>query len=357
MLMHNVGDDDDDNDINIIFEPYIRKIYAQHHVILIHAVRCGLANVPFSNLLQIFKIKGICTGLYIHILLVVWWRHIYSMPQSHTHTHKRPYSRKYIMGEYLCTFRLRYILLMMVVVLLMMMIYVPIQQSTVYTMAYYILYCSIDYLFRNVTWLIWGSHYAKFILVHVVVARTRWQTHTYRAYHVDAIYSLSLSLMTPDPKHIHLWLWTLFHLWQAYIRCSRYTVAQFLVINECKVAGCIRVGAEWMPCGRLKPKYRQVAPRWKWYPINAHTNYMFQSNSEWQQCDGAQHRCSMKIYKPIILNRHNYNEWIWIYLRVNVAPKMVINHGAFTFYHHRYRLSPIMHCVLKREVINYGASV
>lgn len=95
-VVHNDGGDDDD-DLTIMFELAIRKIYAQHHVILIHAVRCGLANVPFSNLLQIFKIKGICAGLYIHILLVVWWWHIYTMP----HSHNRPHTRKYNMRKYL----------------------------------------------------------------------------------------------------------------------------------------------------------------------------------------------------------------------------------------------------------------
>lgn len=33
------------------------------------------------------------------------------------------------------------------------------------------IYCSIDYIFRNVTWLIWCSHYGKFIQSNDVCAR------------------------------------------------------------------------------------------------------------------------------------------------------------------------------------------
>lgn len=97
------GDDDDDVDATIIFELAIRKIYARHHVI--HAVRCGLANVPFPNLLQIFKIKGICTGLCVHFISGLMVSHIF-----HATLRQMPIHPKCSMAKYLCTFRHRDIL-------------------------------------------------------------------------------------------------------------------------------------------------------------------------------------------------------------------------------------------------------
>lgn len=165
--MHNNNKDDHDDDDGKIVHIWTHKNekYMLDIMSSIGGVRLAVrgavdANVPFSNLLQIFKIRGICTGLYIHFISGLMVPHTRHAMHTHRHTETTQiYYGKIPMhiriqdagrggaaaaaavpddDDDICTY------------------------STVYSL-HNAIYCSIDYVFRNVTWLIWCSHYGKFI--------------------------------------------------------------------------------------------------------------------------------------------------------------------------------------------------